>query len=96
MKNADKFLKTKCDFDISNDESGGEGSIQVTNKTNTFVKLKNKYRENFLVDVKKAIKTDSRESRMKVRLVSKIAGSAGSVGQMEPASFTEGTDWDRK
>ncbi|GKD57818.1 hypothetical protein Tco_1291205, partial [Tanacetum coccineum] len=65
-KNAGIFLKTKCDFDISNDESDGEGSIQATNKTVTFVELKNKYRANFLVDIENAIKTNSHESRAKV------------------------------
>ncbi|GKB16165.1 reverse transcriptase domain-containing protein, partial [Tanacetum coccineum] len=90
---AGKFLKMKYDFDISNDESDGEGSIQVTNKTDTFVELKDEYRVNFLVDIEKAIKTDSRESRAKVRLVSKIAGFAGFVGQREPTLLTEGTDW---
>ncbi|GKB47458.1 hypothetical protein Tco_0898211 [Tanacetum coccineum] len=71
MKYVGKFLKTKCDFDILNDESDGEGSIQVTNKTETFVELKNKYRENFLVDIEKAIKTNGCESRAKIGLVSK-------------------------
>ncbi|GJW13977.1 hypothetical protein Tco_0018110 [Tanacetum coccineum] len=55
MKNAGKFLKIKCDFDISNDESDGEGSIQATNKTNTFVEFKNKYQEIFsLISRKKS------------------------------------------
>ncbi|GJU50712.1 hypothetical protein Tco_1220267 [Tanacetum coccineum] len=81
-----KFLKMKSDFDISNDKSDGEASIQVTNKTDTFVELKNKYRANFLVDIENTIKSNSRESGAKVRLVLKIAGSASSVGQTEPAS----------
>ncbi|GJZ06352.1 hypothetical protein Tco_0540145 [Tanacetum coccineum] len=71
MKNAGKFLKTKSDFDILNDKSDGEGSIQVTNKTDTFVELKNKYRSNFLVDIEKIIKSNRHESGAKVRLVLK-------------------------
>ncbi|GJW63513.1 hypothetical protein Tco_0115397 [Tanacetum coccineum] len=72
MKNAGKFLKTKSDFDISNDESDGESSIQVANKTDTFVELKYKYQTNFLVNIEKTIKSNIRESRAKVRLVLKI------------------------
>nr|GEU60858.1 hypothetical protein [Tanacetum cinerariifolium] len=73
MNNAGKFLKKKSDFDISNDESDGEGSIQVANKTDTFVELKYKYRVNFFVNIEETIKFNSRESRAKVRLVLKVS-----------------------
>nr|GEV56329.1 hypothetical protein [Tanacetum cinerariifolium] len=65
--NESKFLKVKCDFDIAKDKGDGEGSIQTTNKTNTFVELKNKHVANFLVDIEKTIKSNSLESKAKVR-----------------------------
>ncbi|GKA89006.1 hypothetical protein Tco_0810818 [Tanacetum coccineum] len=67
MKNTSKFLKEKCDFYIANDEGDGKGSIQTMNKTDTFVELKNKHWANFLVDIEKTIKSNSRKSRVKVR-----------------------------
>ncbi|GJX85310.1 hypothetical protein Tco_0336084 [Tanacetum coccineum] len=92
MKNASKFLKAKCDFNIANDEGDGEGSIKTMNKTDTFVELKNKHWANFLIDIEKTIKSNSCERRAKVTLVSKIAGSTGSVRPREPALKVKRTD----
>ncbi|GJR19393.1 hypothetical protein Tco_0967920 [Tanacetum coccineum] len=92
MKNASKFLKVKCDFHIANDEGDGEGSNQTTNKTDTFVELKNKHWVNFLVDIKKTIKSNSCENRAKVRLVSKVLW-VNNAAFMEQSTFKRFVDF---
>nr|GEV09456.1 hypothetical protein [Tanacetum cinerariifolium] len=94
-KNVGKFLEMKSDFDISNDESDGEGSIQVVNKTDTFVELKYKYLANILVNIEKTVKPNCHESEAMVGLVLKITGSIGSISQKELALLPEGTGWDK-
>ncbi|GKG40141.1 hypothetical protein Tco_0466918 [Tanacetum coccineum] len=83
MKNPGKFLKTKSDFNISNDESDGESSIQIANETNTFVELKYKNQADFLVNVEKTIKSNGCESGAEVRLVFKV-GTVDNASFMEP------------
>ncbi|GKA26529.1 hypothetical protein Tco_0712638 [Tanacetum coccineum] len=90
-KNSGEFLKTESDFKIINDEGDGDGSIQITNGTDTFVQLKNEHGANILVHVGKIVESNGYESGAKVRLVSKIPGFAGFIGQREPALLPEGT-----
>ncbi|GJT83067.1 hypothetical protein Tco_1057409 [Tanacetum coccineum] len=67
-KNSGEFLKTKSDFKIINDEGDGDGSIQITNEMNTFVKLKDEHEANLLVHVKNTIESNGCESRAKLQL----------------------------
>nr|GFB62407.1 hypothetical protein [Tanacetum cinerariifolium] len=50
-KNTSKLLESKRNFNILNDKSNREGSIQVLNEADTFVELKNKHRANLFVDI---------------------------------------------
>ncbi|GKE23543.1 hypothetical protein Tco_1435055 [Tanacetum coccineum] len=76
MKNSGEFLKTKSDFKIINDEGDGDGSIQITNETDAFVKLKDQHGENLLVHIEKTIKFNGCKSGAKFRLISKATVDA--------------------
>ncbi|GJR74035.1 hypothetical protein Tco_0086400 [Tanacetum coccineum] len=56
-------------FDIIDDESNGESSIEVSNEANTFVKLKNEDGANLFINVEKTIKTHCRKDVMKIWFV---------------------------
>ncbi|GKC11382.1 hypothetical protein Tco_1008164 [Tanacetum coccineum] len=54
------------DFDIVDDESNGESSIEVSNEAKTFVKLKNEDGANLFINVEKRIKTNYRKDVAKI------------------------------
>ncbi|GKE55789.1 hypothetical protein Tco_1494974 [Tanacetum coccineum] len=58
-------------FDIVDDESNGESSIEVSNEANTFVKLKNEDEANLFINVEKTIKTNYRKDVAKIWFVIK-------------------------
>ncbi|GJW43092.1 reverse transcriptase domain-containing protein [Tanacetum coccineum] len=86
--NAGKFLKMKIDLDISNDESDGGSSIQVANKTDTFVEMKYKDWVNFLVNIEKTIKSNSHEAGENVWLVIKCMRTRSSSHLIAESSTT--------
>ncbi|GKD77051.1 hypothetical protein Tco_1339672 [Tanacetum coccineum] len=61
-----KVFESKSGFDIVDDESNGESSIEVSNEANTFVKLKNEEGENMFINVEKTIKTNCRKDVAKI------------------------------
>ncbi|GJS55559.1 hypothetical protein Tco_0628921 [Tanacetum coccineum] len=66
FENLSKVFESESGFDIVDDERNEESSIEVLNKGNTFVKLKNEEGENMFINVEKTIKTNCRKDVAKI------------------------------
>ncbi|GJZ38052.1 hypothetical protein Tco_0584243 [Tanacetum coccineum] len=69
FENLSKVFESENGFDIIDDESNGESSIEVSNEANTFVKLKNEDGANLFINVEKTIKTNCRKDVVKIWFV---------------------------
>ncbi|GJX18043.1 hypothetical protein Tco_0218875 [Tanacetum coccineum] len=69
FENLSKVFESESSFDIIDDESNGESSIEVSNEANTFVKLKNEDGANLFINVEKTIKTNCRKDVAKIWFV---------------------------
>ncbi|GJY76071.1 hypothetical protein Tco_0481187 [Tanacetum coccineum] len=69
FENLSKVFESESGFNIVDDESNGESSIEVLNEANTFVKLKNEDGENLFINDEKAIKTNCRKDVAKIWFV---------------------------
>nr|GEU84063.1 hypothetical protein [Tanacetum cinerariifolium] len=74
FKNLSKVLESESGFDIVDDESNANSFVEVTNNTDAFVELQNKYGANSFVKIEDTIKTDCHKGVVKIWFIVEKVG----------------------